>query len=148
MTNKPVYDTIQTVKKDTQTEGEKIMGCFYTGFDWRNRKNGYFKIGESGKKTPAMRLAAIRQTDAFQCLGYLLFINDTKPQRLFVESYVRMKMAEQYEHTQTDHFLYTIEQGNKYGQATEMTKQALTYAEEACKIAKVQYKYGTRTYTR
>ena len=39
------------------------MGCFYTGFDWRNRKNGYFKIGETSGKTPAARLAQIRREE-------------------------------------------------------------------------------------
>ena len=48
------------------------MGCFYVGFDYKNRVNGYLKIGESGKKTPAQRLFTIRQTDSFECLGYLL----------------------------------------------------------------------------
>lgn len=124
------------------------MGCFYAGFDYKNRKNGYFKVGESGDKTPAARLANIRQGDSFQCLGYLLFENDTKPQRLFIESYVRMKMAEHYEHTQNDHFLYTIRQGEKYEQAQEMAKEALGYAEEACKMANVKYKYGTKQYKR
>lgn len=124
------------------------MGCFYTGFDWRNRKNGYFKIGESGEKTPAKRLAKIRQGDAFQCLGYLLFTDDTKAQRLFVEGYVRLKMAEHYGHVQNDHFIYAIEQGNKYGQAQAMAQEALSYAEEACKEAHVQYKYGTKVYKR
>ena len=71
------------------------MGCFYTGFDYKNRVNGYFKIGESGKKTPAARLAQIRQTDCFQCLGYILLENDTKPQRLFVESYARMMVEKE-----------------------------------------------------
>lgn len=124
------------------------MGCFYTGFDYKNRKNGYFKIGESGNKTPAIRLSQIRQSDSFQCLGYLLFENDTKSQRLFIESYVRMKMSEKYEHTQNDHFLYTIRQGEKYEQAYEMAREALSYAEEACELANVKYKYGKRQYKR
>lgn len=124
------------------------MGCFYTGFDYKNRKNGYFKIGETGKATPAVRLYQIRQTDCFECLGYIIMTGDTKPQRLFVESYARMKMSEHYEHTQNDHFLYAIRQGEKYEQAFEMAREALGYAEEACKIAGIQYKYGTKKYKR
>ena len=72
------------------------MGCFYVGFDYKNRVNGYLKIGESGKKTPAQRLFTIRQTDSFECLGYLLLENDTKPERLFIESYVRMKLDQTF----------------------------------------------------
>ena len=87
------------------------MGCFYVGFDYKNRKNGYMKIGETSHNTPAARLANIRQYDSFQLLGYIVMEAETKPQRLFVESYVRMKMAEHYEHTQNDHFLYSIQQG-------------------------------------
>lgn len=124
------------------------MGCFYTGFDYYNRVKGYFKIGESEKKTPAQRLYAIRQSDHFQCLGWLQLLNDTKPQRLFVESYTRMKMAEHYEHTQNDHFLYAIRKGEKYEQAQEMAEEALQYAEEACRIAGIVYKRGKRQYKR
>ena len=124
------------------------MGCFYTGFDYKNRVNGYFKIGETGANTPAARLAVIRRSDAFQCLGYIIMTNDSRAQRLFVESYVRMKMAERYVHTQNDHFLYKIQQGRKYEQAQEMAEEALNYAEEACRMAKVTYERGTKVYKR
>lgn len=125
------------------------MGCFYTGFDYKNRKNGYWKIGESSKSTPAQRLAQIRQSDSFQCLGYLILINDTKPQRLFVESYVRMKLESiGLEHTQNDHFLYAIRSDGKYEQADEIAKKSIDFAIEACKIAGIQYKIGKRKYKR
>ena len=86
------------------------MGCIYAGFDYKNRVNGYFKIGETGKKTPAQRLQTIRQNDCFQCLKWLQMFNDTRSERLFVESFVRMEMSrlEGLEHTQNDHFLYRI----------------------------------------
>lgn len=124
------------------------MGCFYVGFDYKNRKNGYMKIGQTSGKTPAARIAVIRQYDCFQLLGYIVMDNATKPQLLFVESYARMKMAEHYEHTQNDHFLYAIEQGAKYEQAYAMAKQALEYAEEACNMAHIKYHYGTKAYKR
>ena len=60
------------------------MGCFYTGFDYKNRKNGYFKIGETEKESPAQRLQKIRSTDSFQCLGYIRLIDETKSERLYV----------------------------------------------------------------
>ena len=124
------------------------MGCFYVGFDYKNRKNGYFKIGETSGKSPAQRLAVIRQYDSFQLLGYLVFEDDTKPQRLFVESYVRMKLAEQYEHTQNDHFLYNITPGAKYEQAEAIASMAMRYAEEACKFGNIPYHIGTKQYKR
>ena len=128
------------------------MGCFYTGFDYKNRVNGYFKIGESGKKTPAQRLFTIRQTDSFECLGYLLLENDTKPERLFVESYVRMKLDQTFAeltHVQNDHFTYAIEsKERKYIQAQKFADAAINFAIEACEIANVKYKIGTRKYKR
>lgn len=128
------------------------MGCFYTGFDYKNRKNGYFKIGESGQKTPAKRLAAIRQTDAFQCLGYLLFENDSKSERLFIESYVRMmlpKRCPNLTHTQNDHYTYSIEsKDRKYSQAQEFADMALALAKEACEQIGLTYKIGTKSYKR
>lgn len=124
------------------------MGCFYVGFDYKNRKNGYLKIGETSANSPANRVANIRHYDNFQLLGYIVMQGESKPQRLFVESYVRLKMSEHYKHTQNDHFLYSIEQGAKYEQAYAIAKEALAYAEEGCAIANVQYTYGTKTYKR
>lgn len=128
------------------------MGSFYTGFDYKNRVNGYFKIGETSGKTPAARLASIRQTDCFQCLGYLLLKNETKAERLFVESYVRMMMERrlpQLQHTQNDHYLYRIEsKERKYEQAQEFANIALELAQEACKMAGISYQIGTKVYKR
>ena len=128
------------------------MGCFYVGFDYKNRVNGYFKIGESGGKTPAQRLAQIRQTDSFECLGYILLENDTKPERLFIESYVRMKIDKTFPeltHTQTDHYTYRIEsKERKYQQAQEFADAAIALAIEACKIADIHHEVGTKKYKR
>lgn len=127
------------------------MGCFYTGFDYKNRKNGYFKIGETGGKSPSVRLAAIRRTDCFQCLGYLILHDETKSERLYVESYTRMMMEKHpaLTHTQNDHYLYTIESAErKYAQAQEFADLALQYAKEACKFAGIKCEVGKRTYKR
>ena len=128
------------------------MGCFYVGFDYKNRVNGYLKIGETGKKTPASRLAQIRQKDSFQCLGYIELQNDSKVERLFVESYVRMKLSQSdigLTHTQNDHFTYHIEsKDNKYSQAQEFANLAIQLAIEACHIANISYVIGTKTYKR
>lgn len=127
------------------------MGCFYTGFDYKNRKNGYFKIGETGYGSPARRFATIRQYDSFQCLGYIVLIDETKAQRLFVESYVRM-MMEQVDgltQVQNDHFTYQIEnKETKYEQAQNFANLAIAYAEQACKIANIDYKVGTQKFKR
>lgn len=126
------------------------MGCFYVGFDYKNRKNGYFKIGETSKSNPANRLANIRRTDSFQCLGYISFEEDTKADRLYIESYVRMKLArvEKMENVQNDHFLYDIQQGHKYEQANAIAEKALQYAIDACEEIGLAYEIGTKTYKR
>lgn len=125
------------------------MGCFYTGFDYKNRKNGYWKNGETGGKTPAARLAVIRHYDSFQCLGYLIFHNETKSERLFVESMVRVKMERAgFEQVQNDHFLYKIEEGRKYEQAEEIAKQVMAWAIEACEFIGIDYEIGTKKYKR
>ena len=128
------------------------MGSFYVGFDYKNRVNGYFKIGESSKPSPAQRLAQIRQTDCFQCLGYLVLKNETKPQRLFIESYVRMMLEQnvpELTHTQNDHYTYRItSKDEKYPQAWKFAKTALIYAEDACRIANVEFERGTKVFKR
>lgn len=126
------------------------MGCFYTGFDYKNRVNGYFKIGETDKKTPAARLNKIRKTDSFQCLGWLAIKDESHAERLYVESYVRLMMSNHPDltHTQNDHFLYTIKKGYKYEQAQEYANLALKYAMEACEEIGLDYELGTKTYKR
>jgi hypothetical protein len=127
------------------------MGYVYVGFDYKNRKNGYLKIGETGQKSLSTRLSNIRQYDSFQCLGYLELHNETKSERLFVESFVRMMLErnnKELTQVQNDHFAYKIEQGNKYKQAQEYANNALQYAQNACLIANIQHTIGTKTYKR
>jgi hypothetical protein len=127
------------------------MGCFYTGFGYKDRKNGHFKIGETGKSTPAERLGQIRQKETFMCLGYVILKGDTKADRLFIESYVRAKLSKEEDltHIQNDHFLYKIK-GNdeKYTQAYGIANRALNFAMEACKMQNIEYSLGTKTYKR
>lgn len=127
------------------------MGCFYTGFDYKNRKNGYFKIGESDKPTPSSRISNIRATDSFQCLGWIHLIEETKAERLYVESYVRMMMEKHPDltHTQNDHYLYQIKsKEEKYTQAQEYADLAIAYAINACNMAGIKWEIGTKTYKR
>ena len=125
------------------------MGCFYTGFDYKNRKNGYWKIGESGYKTPAQRLATIRQGDCFQCTGYLLLKNDTLSERRALEALVRLAMERAgFKQVQNDHFLNNIEQGRKYEQAAEITGFVMAEAVKACEYLGIQYEVGAKKYKR
>lgn len=128
------------------------MGVFYAGFDYKNRKNGYFKIGETSGSTPAQRLSQIRRIDSFQCLGYIILINETKPQRLYVESYVRMKLPQEcpeLQPTQNDHYFYSIlSKDTKYSQAQHFADVALKLAIEACEKENISYKIGTKKYKR
>ena len=125
------------------------MGCFYTGFDYKNRKNGYWKIGETSGKTPARRLASIRQGDCFQCTGYLILHDETTAERRLIESMVRVKMERAgFEQVQNDHFLYSIEQGRKYEQAAEITMQVIAWAIEACEYIGLKYEIGAKQYKR
>ena len=128
------------------------MGYFYTGFDYKNRKNGYFKIGETGLQYLSVRLAIIRQTDCFQCLGYLVLPKSTKAERRLIESTVRLQLerAPQFGLTQTqnDHFTYSIRANEKYEQAYEIAGFALDCAIKACEQWGIEYTIGTKEMTR
>lgn len=126
-----------------------MIGWFYVGYDFLNRVNGYFKIGESGKEYLSTRLSQIRQGDAFECLGFLKLFDVTDAERWFIESTVRLAMERAgFIHTQKDHFLYTIEKGRKIEQAHEIAKQALDFAEAACVLIGVKYERGYKQYRR
>ncbi len=128
------------------------MAAFYTGFDWRNRKNGYFKIGETGGKTPAARLSQIRANDAFQCLGYILMPDASKPERLAVEAHVRLMMDRNFPeltHTQNDHYLYQMaDREHKYTQVQVFADAAISYAIAACEMYHIAWTMGTKQYKR
>ena len=127
------------------------MGYFYTGFDYKNRKNGYFKIGETGNRLSA-RLANIRHYDSFQCLGYLVLPKATKADRQLIESIVRVKLERATDfnltHTQNDHFLYDIRPNDKYEQAYEIAGFALDCAIKACEQWGIEYTIGTKVMKR
>ena len=127
------------------------MGYFYTGFDYKNRKHGYFKIGETGQSNLGARLSSIRQTDSFQCLGYIKLNDETHAERLLVESYVRVMMERLPEltHIQNDHYLYEIDnKDTKYEQAQKFANEALYYAKHACQMFNIQWEEGTKTFKR
>lgn len=126
-----------------------MVGYFYTGFNYLQKKFGRFKLGETGKKRLNDRLSTIRSTEGgFQCLGYLILKRATKAERLFIEAYARMMMERnpQLTNVQNDHFIYDIKKGHKYEQATAFASQALSYAIEACKMSGVEYEIGTQTF--
>ena len=127
------------------------MGYFYTGFDYKNRKNGYFKIGETGNRLSA-RLANIRHYDSFQCLSYLVLPKATKAERQLIESIVRVKLerAPQFGLTQTqnDHFTYSIRANEKYEQAYEIAGFALDCAIKVCEQWDIKYAIGMKVMKR
>lgn len=124
------------------------MACFYTGFNYFVRKNGIFKLGETGKDTPAQRLSTIRQKEHFQCLGYIVMPKATKSERLAVEAHARLKMSYLFEQVKNDHFLYKVMPNHKYEQAREMAALALRYAIEACEMYNIPWSYGDKQYKR
>ena len=128
------------------------MGYFYTGFDYKNRKNGYFKIGETGLRYLSTRLANIRRSDSFQCLGYLILPKATKSERRLIESTVRLQLerATQFGLTQiqNDHFAYNIRANEKYQQAHEIAGFALDCAIKVCEQWGIEYTIGTKEMTR
>ena len=93
-----------------------------------------------------------RKSICFQCLGYLVLKNETKPQRLFIESYVRMMLEQnvpELTHTQNDHYTYRItSKDEKYPQAWKFAEIALTYAEDACRISNVEFERGKKVFKR
>lgn len=126
-----------------------MVGWFYVGYDFLNRVNGYFKIGESGQQYLSSRLGCIRHGDAFECLGFLMMPNVTDAERLYIEATVRLALERAgFVHTQKDHFLYKIEQGRKAEQAQEMAEQALQCAMWACRMIGVEYERGYKQYKR
>ena len=114
------------------------MGFFYIGRDTSKRKYGYIKIGETNRKL-AQREKEIKRQESFKVLGYVLLFNETRAQRLYIESYVRMKLEQEREltHVKNDHFLYDIKKGCKEKQTTHFLHLALDYAIEACQIVGV-----------
>ena len=126
-----------------------MVGWFYVGYDFLNRVNGYFKIGESGMPHLSTRLGKIRQGDAFECLGFLKMPCVTDSERWFIESTVRLVMERKgFTHTQKDHFLYDIEKGRKREQALEIADFALNVAMNACDLIGVEYERGFKQYKR
>lgn len=127
------------------------MGFFYTGYNYQQKKYGKFKLGESGKTRLNDRLSQIRLAEGnFECLGYLILKDETRTQRLFVESYARMMMEKEPEltHIQNDHFTYEISKGRKKEQAQTIANKALSYAITACEMANIEYEIGEQTFSK
>lgn len=126
-----------------------MASYFYVGYNYFNRKNGYCKIGETSLAL-SVRLATIRQKEHFECVGYIKFENASKAERLYVESYVRLmieKNLPDFEHTQNDHFIYSID-GDKKQQIEQFKNKAFEYAIKACEFAGIKYEIGTKQYKR
>ena len=120
------------------------MGCFYVGYNNRALTKGSLKIGESNHQTPRKRISNIKSKESFEGIGFLVLINETKAERLFVESYVRMYLERVHDliHKQNDHFNYEIGKRCSYAKnykiAKEFSELALAYGEKACEVVGIQ----------
>lgn len=129
--------------------GSFYIGCYMTG---QERYCETFKIGETSHDTPAKRLRMIRvQHGPFACYHYLIMRNTTKPERLMVESYVRMKLDRefnQFTHEGNDHFTIKCKNPVQRQKAmTEFSVRALALAVECCELYGLDWEIGTRRYT-
>ena len=120
------------------------MAVFYIGYNYKARKNGTLKIGESGQNTPSRRLISIRQSETFECMGAIKLIDGTKPTRLYVESHVRFMLERTYNELTSvgnDHFTYTINQGRgaKKKQIDEYVRFAMEEAVKLCEMYGIAY---------
>jgi hypothetical protein len=116
------------------------MGYFYIGYNFTSKNEGYCKIGETGRPNLFSRIKELEHIENFNLLGYIYLPNSTKAQRLFVESYVRMKIEQNdnifFQHCKLDHFYFTLNNGDML---TAFKIKALAYALEACELAKINY---------
>lgn len=112
----------------------------YAGFDYKNRKNGYFKIGQT--QHLKNRISNIQHYDSFQVLKYLE-IDTNKSGAMLIESIVRFELNKNLTHTQNDHFIYEINSDDKYGQAEMIASAAMDAAKRGCEIYGIKYHEGT-----
>ena len=119
------------------------MGYFYTGYcarndEWKTNAEMLFKIGETCQKIET-RIGQLRIV-GLKCLKLK---NDTKAQRLFIEAYVRLKLAEYYDNLGNDYFLYhTKDSLNikvQYDEAIELSNKAIQFAKESCIMIQLNY---------
>lgn len=127
-----------------------MMGCFYTGRNYKRRVNLKFKLGQTGKNTPAERLQGIRADEPFECLGYIVMPKATKAELLYVESYARLMVERNGKFTLSgnDHFVCRDDTQNKEGFAVYFASIALGYAIDACNIMNIEYSLGNKKYKR
>lgn len=119
------------------------MGYFYTAYcarndDWKDNAEMLFKIGETCQAIEKR----IGQIHAFG-LRCLKLNNDTKAQRLFIESYVRLKLSEYYKNLGNDYFLYysqnILNPEFRNSEAIEISNKAIRFAEECCTMINLNY---------
>lgn len=122
------------------------MGCFYIMSAHDTDNTSLIKIGETKRLGYRTRLSQLNRDNKchYDCLGYLLLKDETVAQRLFVESYVRLKLEQQatyLKHTKLDHFYF-----NEAEPVESMLNEIFAYAQEACKMAQIKYKRGKLDY--
>lgn len=116
------------------------MGFFYVGGKTANSVNGYCKIGQTGTALN-QRIGMLRYTEKNFCLLRSLELpNATKPERLTVESVVRLALERDgYQHLQNDHFSMAINKDSKADIYNTFADKAIAYAVQACQQYNIEY---------
>lgn len=113
-------------------------GFFYCGVNDAHRKFGRGKIGTSEQSNLNNRINVIKYKESDFTLCAFIRIEDcTKAELEFVESYTRMMLERQYQHTQNDHFEFEMN-GKAEGYNTFIAN-ALQYATAACNMQNFDY---------
>lgn len=113
-------------------------GFFYCGVNDAHRKFGRGKIGTSEQSNLNNRINVIKFKESDFTLCAFIRIEDcTKAELEFVESYTRMMLERQYQHTQNDHFEFEMN-GKAEGYNTFIAN-ALQYATTACNMQNFDY---------
>lgn len=106
-------------------------GYFYVGVDDSLRRYGRGKIGTT-ERSVKERASVIRSQGEkhFKPCAYLRLPNTTKARIEHIESRVRMKLEDYYQHTRNDHFEFTMR--DKATGYNEFVRLALAFACETC----------------
>jgi len=113
-------------------------GFFYVGVNGTPRKFGRGKIGTSEQPNLNNRINVLRYKESdFTLCAFLRVADCTKAELEFIESYTRMMLERQYQHTQNDHFEFQM--NTKAEGYNTFVANALQYATEACNMQSFKY---------
>ncbi len=117
----------------------KDHGFFYVGVNSSPRKYGRGKIGTSEQENLNNRISVIKNKDKdFTLCAFIRIENCTKAELEYIESYTRMMLEKQYQHTQNDHFEFEMKK--KSEGYNSYIANSLQYATDACNMQNFIYK--------